>query len=160
MEPDAIVFCDGGCTANPGSLAVAAVVCSTTYQIILQSARHAGEGSNNVAEYRALSYAICMARLAGARRPLFCSDSALVVQQVNGYWAMTGSSPLHDEHACCTSMLMDFERWTLKHVPRERNKRADWLVSSLLGHSRTLKHAPEIAQVQHDGEGRPGWATL
>lgn len=160
MQPDFVIFVDGGCSANPGDIAVAAVVCSPDYQKLVESARMAGQGTNNIAEYKALRHGIEMANLVGARRPMFLSDSNLVVQQVNGRWALKGNGDRSDLHAWCTSTLMKFDRWVLKHVPREQNKRADWLVCSLLGSSRTLKNPPPVAVVECDQEGRPGWSEL
>jgi ribonuclease HI len=193
VSPDFVIFVDGGCSANPGNIAVAAVACSPEGQVLVESARlaghgtnniaeykalrhgielanlvevvveqavRAGEGTNNVAEYRALSFAVCMANLVGARRPLFLSDSMLVVQQVNGYWALRSSADLAAQHNHCTAALMRFERWTLQHIPREKNKRADWLACAALGHKRTLKKAPDVSRVECEREGRPGWAAL
>jgi ribonuclease HI len=162
MSPDYVIYMDGGCKANPGRLAVAAVVCSPEYEIIAESAREAGEGTNNVSEYRALAHAIGMANLLGARNPMFVSDSMLVVQQINGFWAMKGEtdSPLALEHSRCYAGLLRFDHWWLKHVTRDKNKRADWLVSRFLEHERTLKKEPGIHPVEASGEGRPGWINL
>jgi ribonuclease HI len=160
MSYDLVVFCDGGCTANPGDLAVGVVACRPTGELLFEDARRVGRGTSNVAEYRALAHAIFTANLLGARRPLFLTDSALVSQQVNGFWAMRGNEDLKYEHAHCTTALMGFERWTLKHVRREENRRADWLVSGLLGHARTLKKAPEVAAVSSSSDGKPGWSEL
>jgi ribonuclease HI len=164
VNNDLIVFCDGGCTANPGLLAVAAVVCTPDdpVEILVEVARYAGEGTNNVAEYRALSHAVCMANLVGARQPMFCTDSRLVVQQVNGWWAVRGDpgAQLTQEYNRVTFQLMKFDRWWLKHVPREKNRRADWLVSSLLGHGRTLRKPPPVDPVTCETAGRPGWSQL
>jgi ribonuclease HI len=162
VSHDFAVFFDGGCTSNPGRLVVAAVVCTPGGEIVVESSRDAGDGTSNQAEYRALAYAVCLANLVGARQPLLVSDSMLVVQQINGWWAMRGDpgSPLAREHSRCSSALMMFDRWSLKHVPREKNKRADWLVSKHLGHDRTLKSAPSVAIVEHDGDGKPGWSEL
>lgn len=160
MIPDVVVYCDGGCTSNPGSLATAAVACDTSGQVIVEGARHAGEGTNNVAEYRALEHAIQLAYLLDARKPLFVTDSKLVVQQVNGWWAMRGNPELKDAHARVTSALMDFEKWSVKHVPREKNRRADWLVTKLLGHQRALKNAPDVDPIDCDVAARPGWSGV
>lgn len=160
MEPDYILFCDGGCTANPGELAVAAVVCTTGHEVLVRQARRAGAGTSNVAEYRALAYAIGLANLVGARTPMFCVDSALVAQQLNGWWAMRGSQELAAEFVRCRTLLMEFDRWWLKHIPREKNKLADWLVCRELGHDRATKKAPKIEAVVAAGEGRPGWSQL
>lgn len=160
MEIDLTVFFDGGCVSNPGDLAVAAVACSPDGRVLVKSAKHAGQGTSNVSEYRALFHAIGVARLLGARRPLFVSDSALVVQQLNGFWAKKGNEELKFERERCASALMEFNRWMLKHIPREQNKLADWLVSSLLGHGRTLKNEPAVVPVLAEGNGRPGWSEL
>lgn len=160
MTPDYVVFCDGGCTANPGRIAVAAVVCTPEGEVITESARDAGEGTNNVAEYRALRHAIQLANLVGAREPLFISDSQLVVQQINRNWALNGDGERARLHGYCSSALMKFDRWLLQHVSREKNKRADWLVSSHLGHDRTLKKAPDVVPVQSDRDGTPGWSAI
>lgn len=159
-EVDYVVFCDGGCTANPGSLAVGAVVCSVEGDVLITQARRAGVGTSNVAEYRALAHAIGLAQLIGARTPLFCLDSALVVQQLNGWWAMRGTQELAAEFVRCRTLLMEFDRWWLKHVPREKNRLADWLVCRELGHDRTTKKAPKVEMVVAAGEGRPGWSQL
>jgi ribonuclease HI len=162
MNADYLIFVDGGYKEGLGLAVGAVVVSSGNGQVIVEQAIMAGEGTSNVAEYRALVHGICLANLVGARRPLFCSDSKLVVQQVNGSWAMTGDtqSDRHRAHAHCSHELMKFDRWVLKHVPRERNKRADWLVCSLLGHNRTTKKAPAVAVVDSEGAGRPGWSQL
>jgi ribonuclease HI len=161
LEADYAIFFDGGHSVGH-QLAVGAVVCSPAGEVIVEQATRAGEGTANLAEYRALSFAICMANLVGARRPVFLSDSLLVVQQVNGFWAMRGDpgSPLSRAHSQCTCALMRFDRWTLRHVPRERNRRADWLVCRLLEHKRTLKKPPPVVMVEHDGNDRPGWSSL
>jgi hypothetical protein len=55
---------------------------------------------------------------------------------------------------------MEFDRWQVKHVPRERNRRADWLVCGLLGHARTLKNPPDVAPIECESDGHPGWAGV
>jgi hypothetical protein len=104
----------------------------------------------------------CTANLLGARRPAFLMDSKLVAQQVNGWWAVKGEtdSPLAVAYYHCVSALRNFDRWAVQHLPREQNKRADWLVSGLLGHGRTLKKPPGIELVEIKGKGRPGWRLL
>ena len=160
MNPDYVIFMDGGVTANPGTIAVAAVACSPEGELYLESSRKAGQGTNNVAEYRALRHAIELANLLGARRPMFLSDSMLIVQQVNHRWAIKAGGELALLHNHCTSALMVFDRWVLKHVPREQNKRADWLACRELGHKRTLKNPPAVSAVDCDQDGRPGWSEL
>jgi ribonuclease HI len=159
-KSDLLVFVDGGIKTAPyGDLGVAAVVCTPAGELLVESAWHAGHGSANLAEYRALAYGVGLAHLAGARRPLFCSDSALVVQQLNGWWARRNIG-LEPEFVRCRSALMEFDLWWLKHIPRERNRRADWLVCRLLGHSRTARRAPKIEPVATEAKPRLGWSLL
>lgn len=148
MPHDYVVFMDGGCTANPGALAVAAVVCTAEGEHLLECAKAAGHGTNNVAEYRALAHAVAMANLAGARRPLFLSDSMLVVNQVTGVWAPSVGE-LGAQLSRCKDALRRLDGWELEHVPRARNRRTDWLVCRQLGHARTLKKAPPMDAVEH-----------
>lgn len=159
---DLAIYVDGGCLANPGRIAFAAVAVSPVGQVIAESAQADGEGTNNEAEYKALLYGICLARLLGAKEPHFVSDSMLVVQQVLGFWAIKGH--LHILHGRCTGRLMEFERWSISHVPRERNRRADWLVNRTLRgdeHARTLKNAPDAGtEFLAAAELRPGWAVV
>jgi ribonuclease HI len=161
VDPDIVIYLDAG-LKPPNRLAVAAVACTPEGEVLIEEAREAGEGTANVGEYRALSHAACLAKLVGARQPLFISDSQLVVQQINGFWAARGAvdSPLILEKNRCEAMLMRFDQWALKHVPRERNRRADWLVSNLLDHKRTLKAAPPVHPAELSAAGRPGWSTL
>lgn len=158
MTYDYVIFMDGGCTANPGELAVAAVVCTADGEHLLECAKAAGQGTNNVAEYRALAHAVAMASLAGARRPLFLSDSMLVVNQVNATWA-SSVGELGVQLARCQAALRRFDGWSLEHVPRARNRRADWLVCRQLGHARTLKKAPPVGVQFRTGAPPRSWAA-
>jgi hypothetical protein len=69
VNPDFAIFFDGGHSVGR-QLAVGAVVCTPAGEVVVEQAVRAGEGTSNVAEYRALSFAVCMANLVGARRPL------------------------------------------------------------------------------------------
>ena len=158
MKPDFVIFFDGG-YKSPDLIAVGAVVCSAEGEHITESARWMGTGTSNEAEYKGLLHAIAMANFVGARQPLFCSDSKLIVKQVNRKWAVKGH--LCFLHGRCTGLLMEFDRWLLSHVPREKNKRADWIVSTKLGHARATKKPPPIDLIELDEhEGWAGWSEL
>jgi hypothetical protein len=60
----------------------------------------------------------------------------------------------------CRTLLMEFDHWWLKHIPREKNKLADWLVCKELGHDRATKKTPKVELVDASGPGRPGWPEL
>jgi hypothetical protein len=82
-----------------------------------------------------------------------------VVQQLNGWW-IRRSQELAEEFVRCRTLLMEFDHWWLKHIPREKNKLADWLVCKELGHDRATKKTPKVELVDASGPGRPGWPEL
>jgi ribonuclease HI len=90
-----------------------------------------GEATNNVAEYRALLLGLERARALGAAEVELVGDSELVVRQVKGEYKVknAGLRPLHGE---VLAALRDFDRWQIRHVPRERNEAADRLVNEVL----------------------------
>lgn len=156
------IYCDGGLVStNPGEAAVAAVVINDVGELIIEQARRIGHATNNEAEYRALLFAINLANLVGARRPHFVVDSQLVEQQVIGWWAINGAN-LSRLHGLCTGSLMMFPEWSIQHVPRAQNKRADWLVNKLIrpDGDRTLKNPPEAGLEFRTGHIRPGWDNV
>jgi ribonuclease HI len=155
------VYIDGGGLGNPGPAAVAAVVVNPNGEIVLEQAREIGDGTNNVAEYKALLFGISLARLVGCKTPHFVSDSMLVVNQISNWWAIRDAE-LSRLHGFCSSRLMEFDEWSIQHVAREKNKRADWLVNKLIRgveHSRTLKKPPVGIEFR-TGRRRPGWVNL
>jgi ribonuclease HI len=130
----ACVYIDGGCWPNPGPAVCAAVVVASSGEILAETARSvATRSTNNVAEYSGLILGVSLARLVGATEAHFYSDSQLIVQQVRGAW-MVKEPELVVLHARARAGLARIERWTIKHVYREHNKRADWLCNTLLQH--------------------------
>jgi ribonuclease HI len=90
-----------------------------------------GPATNNVAEYRALVLGIERARALGAREIELIGDSELVVRQVRGEYRVKDAG-LRDLYAQVREALDGFERWSIRHVRREENARADRLVNEAL----------------------------
>jgi ribonuclease HI len=107
------------------------VIESPDGQVLYAGGETIGVATNNVAEYRALISGLEKAHELGATEVDVRGDSALVVNQVNGKWRIKEPHlrPLR-EHA--VRALAAFDRWTLRHVPRERNADADALVNQAL----------------------------
>src|SRR3954447_14735196 len=122
---------DGGSRGNPGPAAIAAVLTTADGELIEERGETIGSATNNVAEYRALLLAIELARAAGAREVELIGDSELIVKQVRGEYRVKDANlkPLHAE---VKSALGDLERWSIRHVRRERNAAADRLVNETL----------------------------
>jgi len=122
---------DGGARGNPGPAAVAAVVQDGSGEVLEERSEAIGTATNNVAEYRALLLGIERARALGASEIELVGDSELIVRQVRGEYRVKDAA-LRDLHARIRQALDGFERWSIRHVPREENARADRLVNEAL----------------------------
>ena len=122
---------DGGSRGNPGPAAVAAVVTDPSGEVLAERSATIGEGTNNVAEYRALLLGIEMAKELGADEVEFVGDSMLIVEQVRGNWKVK-QDHLRPLHTAVKDELRDLERWSIRHVKRGENERADELLNEAL----------------------------
>jgi ribonuclease HI len=126
-----VVHVDGGARGNPGPAAAAAVVSSPAGEVLDEAHEYLGVATNNVAEYRGLLLGLGLARRHGATEVEVVNDSELIAKQVNGEYKVKhpDMKPLH---AAATAALADFERWTVRSVPRAQNAAADALVNQAL----------------------------
>lgn len=90
-----------------------------------------GEATNNVAEYRALLLGIELARELGADEAEFIADSKLIVEQVRGNWKVK-QEHLRPLHTKVRDDLRDLGKWSIRHVKRDDNARADELLNEAL----------------------------
>ena len=126
-----VVHVDGGARGNPGPAAAGAVVSTPAGDVIADASETIGVATNNVAEYRGLLLGLRTAREMGASEVEVVNDSELVAKQVNGTYKVkhTDMKPLH---AAALRALRDFERWSIRSVPRAQNADADALVNQAL----------------------------
>ena len=126
-----VVNVDGGARGNPGPAAIGAVVSTPDGEVLAERSERIGVATNNVAEYRALLAGIELAAEQGATELELVGDSELVVKQLRGEYRVkdAGLKPLYAE---VRSALKDFASWSIRHVRREHNKRADQLVNEAL----------------------------
>ena len=126
-----VVHVDGGARGNPGPAAAGAVVSTPDGAVIADAAEAIGVATNNVAEYRGLLLGLRKARELGASEVEVVNDSELVAKQVNGTYKVKhpDMKPLH---AAALRALRDFERWSIRSVPRAQNADADALVNQAL----------------------------
>ncbi len=129
--PDrAHVYFDGACRGNPGPAAVGWVLV-TADGIAADGGQRIGETTNNDAEYQALLRALEAARDLGASEIDVRGDSELIVKQVRGEYD-TNEPTLRERRVRVRELLTEFDRWSLEHVPREVNERADELATEAL----------------------------
>lgn len=125
------VYTDGGARNNPGPAGIGVVIGDKEY------AEYIGETTNNVAEYKAVIFALKKAKhLLGKSKlknteVIVNIDSLLVVNQLNGKYKI-----LEKE-----LQLFFMEIWNLKfsfpylkfnYISREENKKADHLVNQAI----------------------------
>jgi ribonuclease HI len=126
-----IVNVDGGARGNPGPAAVAAVVTDPRGELLAERSGTIGVTTNNVAEYRALLLGVSLAKELGADEVAFVGDSMLIVEQVRGNWKVK-QEHLRPLHAEVREALADLGRWSIRHVGRGENERADELLNEAL----------------------------
>ena len=126
-----VVNVDGGSRGNPGPAAIAAVVTDPEGEVLAERSETIGVTTNNVAEYRALLLGIALAKELGADEVEFVGDSMLIVEQVRGNWKVK-QEHLRPLHAEAREALGDLRRWSIRHVKRGENERADELLNQAL----------------------------
>ena len=126
-----VVHVDGGSRGNPGPAAAAAVLSTPDGDVVDEVARTLGSTTNNVAEYRGLLLGLERAAALGATEVEVINDSELIAHQVTGRYKVKhpDMKPLH---AQALAALGDFERWSIRPVPRAQNAEADALVNQAL----------------------------
>jgi ribonuclease HI len=126
-----IVHVDGGARGNPGPAAAACVISSPDGEVLGEHAQLLGSVTNNVAEYRALLLGLAKARELGASEVEVIGDSELIAKQVRGVYKVKHEAmkPLHRE---ALTALKQFERSSIRTVPRAQNAHVDALVNAAL----------------------------
>ena len=124
------VYCDGASRGNPGPSAIGWVLVSDD-GIVSEGGERIGRATNNRAEYEALVCALERARDSGFDVAEVRSDSQLVVRQVTGTWDVNDPD-LRTCRVRAREALAAFDDWSLTHVPREVNERADELANRAL----------------------------
>jgi ribonuclease HI len=126
-----IIHVDGGARGNPGPAAAACVLSTPTGEVVDEQAELLGKVTNNVAEYRALLLGLARARELGATEVDVVGDSELIAKQVKGLYKVKHPSmrPLYME---AMEAFRNFQKWSIRTVPRAQNADADALVNAAL----------------------------
>ena len=119
------VFTDGACSGNPGPAGIGVVIkCDGT--VIREICKPIGLATNNIAEYTALIFALQEALILKAEEVDALTDSELMCHQVNGLYKVKHDNikPLFEQ---VKHLSTGFKRFSLRHIPREKNHEADKL---------------------------------
>lgn len=128
-HPVLVLRTDGASRGNPGPAGIGIVLESAGGEIIDEVAEYIGHATNNVAEYNALIRGLQEAARRGAREVAVFSDSELLVRQMKGQYRINneGLRPLFEQ---ATELARSrFCKFSITHVPREQNRRADRLAN-------------------------------
>lgn len=122
---------DGGSRGNPGPAAIGVVFKDANNKVVLEISKVIGNTTNNVAEYTALITALKKAVELGFKNVSVFSDSELLVRQVNLVYK-TRDEKLKNLLSKVFELKQMFSRFSISHIRRELNKRADELANKAL----------------------------
>ncbi len=125
----AVLYCDGASRGNPGPASIGFVIESPDGIELAARGEQIEKTTNNVAEYTALLKGLREAIKMGVRDIEIRTDSQLMARQLNGQYKVKSIAlkPLFKE---TTELLGRFDKWTVKHIERQYNTKADKLASS------------------------------
>jgi ribonuclease HI len=121
-------FIDGAARGNPGPAGAGVFVEAEHGRPVLEFYEPLGSTTNNVAEYRALLLALERAEEAGADEVEIRSDSRLLVEQMHGNFKMRAEH-LKPLLADAVFRAKRFRKFSITHIPRENNMKADRLAN-------------------------------
>ncbi len=118
------LYSDGAARGNPGLAGAGAVLVEPSGQVVDRLGKFLGTQTTNYAEYMGLLLGLRRARELSVREVEVFADSELMLRQLGGRYQVRSPSlrPLYEE---ALTLLNDFERVKLVHVPREMNRAAD-----------------------------------
>lgn len=125
------IYTDGGARNNPGPAGIGVVIGNKEY------AEYIGETTNNIAEYRAVIFALKKAKQLLGKSKLKNTevivniDSQLIVNQLNGKYKIL-EKELQLLFMEVWNLKFSFPYLKFKYIPREKNRRADHLVTQAI----------------------------
>ena len=129
----AYLYWDGAARGNPGPAAIGWVLV-TGDGVVTEGSERIGKTTNNQAEYEALVAGLEAAVDYGFDELHCRGDAELIVKQVRGEYDV--NDPTLREYRIRVHELLDsVDTWTIEHVPRAANERADALASEALDSS-------------------------
>jgi ribonuclease HI len=128
------VYADGASRGNPGPASIGAVVYDENGREVHTVSRRLGRATNNEAEYQAAIAGLESALALGGGDVDLRMDSQLIIRQLQFRYKVRNARLLPFFNRIL-ELRRQFERFTMEHVPRERNKRADELANLALDRS-------------------------
>lgn len=135
-----VIFTDGGARGNPGPAAIGVVLGDRKYHETI------GDTTNNVAEYKAVIFALRKAKLLMGKKVARQTeleinvDTELLYKQVNCQYKIL-EPELQKLFIEVWNLMQDFKEVSFKKIPREENRAADRLVNQALD-GKPIKETP------------------
>lgn len=121
------LYCDGASSGNPGKAGIGVVLVTEgrTHEI----SAGIGTATNNVAEYQALLRGLEKAHELKVENVNIFLDSELLVKQIQGTYRVKNEhlKKLYDK---AVAQLRSFKTFSIQHIPREQNSKADKLAKN------------------------------
>ncbi|WP_427339573.1 ribonuclease HI family protein [Caloranaerobacter sp. DY30410] len=124
----AVIHTDGGSRGNPGLAGIGVVIYDESNNVVLELSQYVGVQTNNVAEYKALVRALELSYEMGIKDIELYMDSELVVKQIKGEYKVKNER-MKPFYEMANSLISQFDSFSIYHVRREKNKRADELAN-------------------------------
>ncbi len=118
------IYSDGAAIPNPGPSGIGVVLYDEEGGVVAEISKYIGEATNNKAEFTALIAGLEEALRLGATGVDLKLDSELLVRQIQGTYRSKKMNTLYEQ---IRRLLGEFEGYSIEHVPRAENKRADAL---------------------------------
>lgn len=146
-----VAHIDGGARGNPGPAGYGAVIEDEMGRPVAELAAYLGHQTNNYAEYAALLAAVSYATRHGFKALKVFSDSELMVRQINSQYKVN-NPVLKNMHSRAIHMIEDMDAFEINHIPREKNRKADWLANRAMDHgvkeeTQTVEQTPASVPV-------------
>ncbi len=125
------LFTDGGARGNPGPGGIGVVIKDSQDSVIFEMSKYIGNSTNNEAEYKALIEGLKQAVEKNITDIECYTDSELMCKQILGEYKVKQEhlQILYNE---VKSYEKNFIKFSIQHIRREKNKRADKLVNEAL----------------------------
>ena len=126
-----MLFADGGSRGNPGPSASGSIILADDGEVLVEVGEFLGVATNNVAEWHALVVGLREALALGIEHLDVRLDSQLVVRQLSGAYRVKHPDliPLFGK---ARSLIRQFSRVDVQHIPRAENLLADAIVNQTL----------------------------
>jgi ribonuclease HI len=125
-------YFDGAAQGDPGPAAVGWVLV-TDDGILAEGGERIGRATTNEAEYEALLTVLETAAAHDFEAIQIRGDSEMVVAHVRGK-SDAGDPAMRERRVSARELLAQFDSWSIDHVPRDVNDRADELATEALEH--------------------------